>query len=57
MDPFAVLVQAHKVLLASHAERESHGNLQGFSVRYLTLNESVSEGKEIIKLYVLTDIF
>ena len=45
MEPFNVLVHAHKVLLLSHAERETHGDRIGFQVHYITLNQSVSEGK------------
>ena len=46
-EPFDVLVQAKKVLLLSHAEREIHGDRIGFQLHYMTLNHSVSEGKVI----------
>ena len=48
-EPFDVLVQAKKVLLLSHAEREIHGDRIGFQLHYMTLNHSVSEGKVIRK--------
>lgn len=43
MDQFFVLVQARKVLVLSHAERDIHGG-EGFQVFYSTLNQSVWEG-------------
>ena len=43
IDQFFVLVQAHKVLVLSHAERDIHGG-EGFKVFYSTLNQSVWEG-------------
>ena len=43
-EPF---VQAKKVLLLSHAERDIHGDRIGFQLHYMTLNHSVSEGKLI----------
>ena len=46
-EPFDFLVQAKKVLLLSHAEREIHGDRIGFQLHYMTLNHSVSEGKLI----------
>ena len=45
MDQFFVLVQAHRVPILSHAEREIHGDRQGFQIHYSTLNDSVWEGK------------
>lgn len=44
MSKFFVLVQAHEVILLSHAERDIHGG-QGFLVFYSTLNQSVWEGE------------
>ena len=44
MNQFFVLVQAHEVILLSHAERDIHGG-EGFLVFYSTLNQSVWEGK------------
>ena len=44
MVQFFVLVQAHKVLVLSHAERDIHGG-EGFQVLYSTLNQSVWEGE------------
>lgn len=45
MSPVFILMQAHKVLLLSHAERDTYEG-EGFLVFYSTLNQSVSEGKE-----------
>ena len=45
MSRFFVLVQAHKVLLLSHAERDIHGG-EGFLVFYTALNQSVWEGEK-----------
>ncbi|RMX38796.1 hypothetical protein pdam_00017678 [Pocillopora damicornis] len=44
-EPFDVLVQAKKVLLLSHAERDIHGDRIGFQLHYMTLNHSVSEAE------------
>ena len=44
MSQFFVLVQAHEVILLSHAERDIHGG-EGFLLFYSTLNQSVWEGK------------
>ena len=44
MEWFYVLVQAHRVPVLSHSEREVHG-FRGFRLHYSTLNDSVWEGK------------
>lgn len=51
MSQFFVLVQAHRVPVFSHSEREIHG-VQGFQVHYFTLNDSVWEGKTEKVTYV-----
>jgi len=53
MSQFFVLVQAHKVLLLSHAERDIHGG-EGFLVFYSALNQSVWEAEPLANWMINT---